>query len=99
MTKIESNETVIVVMHSPREKVWGVLHEINSAGIYIRSIDLNAFEEYIGAIARGEEFIGFGDHFFPLWRLERLIRDEESGGVPSLKQQFEKRTGRKVSEQ
>jgi hypothetical protein len=98
MAKIEANDAVILVLHSPREKVWGVMHEISSAGVFVRGMDLNAFEDYIGAILRLEPFIGFGDQFFPLWRVERIMRDEESSGVPSLAEQFEQRTGMNISE-
>lgn len=96
MPKIQANEAVILVLHNPREKVWGILQEINSSGAFVRGIDLNAFEDYVGALVRDEPFIGFCDQFFPLWRIERIMRDEESGGIPSLVEQFEKRTGRKI---
>ena len=98
MSKIEAKTSVILVLHSPREKVWGVLEEITNAGVFVRGIDLNAFEDYAGAILRGEDFIGFSDQFFPLWRLERIIRDENSGNIPSLQEQFEQRTGKKISD-
>lgn len=98
MGKIEPNEAVIVVLHSPREKVWGVLQEISTAGAFVRGIDLNAFEDYIGAIVRNEPFFGFADQFFPLWRVERILRDEKSGEIPSLVQQFERRTGKNLSD-
>ena len=98
MPKIEAGETVILIMHSPREKVWGVLHEINGAGAFVRGIDLNAFEDYIQAIVHDDTFIGLNDQFFPLWRIERLSRDEPSGDVPSLVEQFEQRTGHSVTE-
>jgi hypothetical protein len=96
--KIEPNETVILILHSPREKIWGVLEEITSAGVFARGIDLNAFEDYIGAILRHEPFIGLCDQFFPLWRVERILRDESSGGIPSLIEQFEGRVGKSVLE-
>jgi hypothetical protein len=98
VAKIESKEAVILILHSPREKIWGVLDEINQAGIFVRGLDLNAFEEWIGAIQREEDFIGLGDQFFPLWRVERVMRDETASGVPSLVEQFEKRTKRSLSE-
>ncbi len=98
MANIESGEAVILVMHSPREKVWGVLDEITAAGVFVRGIDLGSFEDYITAILRHEPFIGLCDQFFPLWRVERVMRDEASGGIPSLVEQFEQRTGQKVSE-
>lgn len=98
MPKIEAKTSVILVLHSPREKVWGVLEEITGAGVFVRGIDLNAFEDYIGAIQREEDFIGVSDQFFPLWRVERIVRDETAGGVLSLSEQFEERTGKKISE-
>ena len=98
MPKIESGETIILIMHSPREKVWGVLHEINGAGAFVRGIDLNGFEDYIKAILHDEPFIGLHDQFFPLWRIERLSRDEPFGDIPSLIEQFEQRTGHSITE-
>lgn len=97
MPKIEANTSVILVLHSPREKVWGILEEITVAGIFVRGLDLNAFEDYIGAIQRQEDFIGLSDQFFPLWRVERIVRDETAGGVTSLAEQFEKRVGKKIT--
>ena len=87
---------VLVVLHSPREKCWGVLNEINAAGLFLRGIDLNAFNDLTSAIAHDEPFIGLTDMFLPMWRVERLTRDESAGGVPSLAEQFEQRTGRSV---
>ena len=98
MAKIEAKTSVILILHSPREKVWGVLEEITAAGVFIRGLDLNAFEEYVGAILRGENFINFIDEFFPLWRVEKIVRDESSGEISSLNEQFEQRTGLKISD-
>ena len=42
--------------------------------------------------------MGLSDLFFPMWRVERISRDEASGGVPSLYEQVEQRTGRSVQE-
>ncbi|MDQ3801818.1 MAG: hypothetical protein M3384_20535 [Acidobacteriota bacterium] len=98
MAKIETGETVILVMHSPREKVFGVLHEINAAGAYLRGIDLNAFDDWTRAVAGGEPFFGMSDYFFPMWRVERIARDEQSGEIPSMAEQFERKTGLKISD-
>ena len=95
---IEPGATVIVVLHSPREKCWGVLDEINAAGVFLRGLDLNAFDDWVRAVAHNEPFIGLTDLFFPMWRVERLSRDESAGGVPSLAEQFEQRTGRSLQE-
>lgn len=89
---------VIIVLHTPREKCWGVLNEINQAGVFLRGLDLNAFDDWVSAIVHAEPFVGFGDLFFPMWRIERIAKDEVAGGVPSLCEQVEKRTGRTVAE-
>lgn len=96
--KIESGEIVILVLHTPREKIWGILQEINPAGIFIRGIDLNAFNEFVRSAQNGEHLYGFSHIFFPMWRVERLNRDEQDGDIPSLLQQFESRTGLRIEE-
>ena len=95
---IKSGATVIIVMHSPREKCWGVLEEISAAGVFLRGLDLNAFDDWVRAVMHDEPFMGLSDLFFPMWRVERVSRDESAGGVSSLAEQFEQRTGRSVQE-
>ena len=95
---IRAGAAVVVVMHSPREKCWGVVDEINAAGIFLRGLDLNAFEDWLRAVAHDESFIGPLDLFFPMWRVERVTRDERAGEIPSLREQFETRTGRNLRE-
>ncbi len=97
-TRIQGGEPVVVVLHSPREKCWGILDEITAAGVFLRGLDLNAFDDWVRAVAHDEPFIGLSDLFFPLWRVERLSRDEAAGGIPSLYEQVEQRTGRPVQE-
>jgi hypothetical protein len=89
---------VLLVLHSPREKCWGMLDEITAAGVFLRGLDLNGFDEWLRAIVHGEPFIGLSSLFFPMWRVERVSRDESTGGVPSLQQQVEQRTGRSLKE-
>jgi hypothetical protein len=95
---IQPGSAVILVLHSPREKCWGMLDEISSAGVFLRGLDLNAFDSWVHAIVHDEPFIGLGDLFFPMWRVERISKDEAAGEMPSLSQQVERRTGRTVAE-
>lgn len=95
---IASGAPVLLVLHSPREKCWGLLDEITAAGVFLRGLDLNSFDEWLHSLLHDEPFVGLNDHFFPLWRVERLTRDETMGGVPSLCEQAERRTGRSISE-
>jgi hypothetical protein len=93
---IQRGAAILLVLHTPREKCWGILDEISSAGVFLRGLDLNAFDDWVSAIIHQEPFIGFGDLFFPMWRVERISRDEASGGVPSLSEQVERRTGHTI---
>lgn len=95
---LQPGSLVIVVLHSPREKCWGLLDEISAAGVFLRGLDLNAFDDWVRSVIHNEPFVGFSDLFFPLWRVERVARDEASGSVPSLHEQVEQRTGRSVEE-
>lgn len=97
-TGIVPGAAVILVLHSPREKCWGVLGEVSAAGVFLRGLDLNAFDDWVGAVLHEEPFMGLSDLFFPMWRVERLSRDESAGGVTSLAEQFEQRTGRSLQE-
>ena len=96
--KIKSGEIVVAVLQNPREKVFGVLHEISAAGVFIRGIDLNYFDEWSRAIKNDELHLSMQDSFYPMWRVERISRDEHSDVMPSMAEQFEQRTGLKITE-
>lgn len=93
--KIQPGETVIIVLHTPREKLFGVLEEINPAGAYVRAIELGYFEDWCRSITDGEQYLPMSDYFLPMWRMERIMRDE---GSPSMAEQFKQRTGRDLNE-
>lgn len=96
--KIKKGKSVIIVMQNPREKIFGVLHEINAAGVFIRGVDLDYFDEWTQAIKNGEQYLPMQDAFYPMWRVERLTRDESSHGIDTLAEQFEQRTGFMIGE-
>jgi hypothetical protein len=96
--KIKTEEIIIIVLHSPREKIIGVLHEINASGVFVRGIDLNAFDDWCQAIVNNEPFYSMQDYFFPMWRIERITRDESSAEIPSMAEQFIGRTGLKIED-
>ncbi|HYE74843.1 MAG TPA: hypothetical protein VEF04_16000 [Blastocatellia bacterium] len=89
---------VVVSLCDPREKFWGVIGEINAAGIWLRGIDVNSYEELLRTLARGEESIYPATVFFPLRRIERVLFDETAGEVPSLTARFEETTGRHLAD-
>jgi hypothetical protein len=95
--RIERGETVIVILQNPRERLLGVLDEITAAGVSLRAIDLEYFEDWSRSIAAGEPHLSMTDCFVPMWRVERVTRDEANGEIPSMAEQFEKRTGRELT--
>ena len=96
--KIETGETVIVILHTPREKLLGTLDEINASGISMRGIDLGYFDDWCQSIAAGEQYLPMSDYFLPMWRVERMVRDEAAVGAASMAEQFEQRTGKTLGE-
>ncbi|MBX3243832.1 MAG: hypothetical protein KF685_05195 [Acidobacteria bacterium] len=96
--KIGNGEPVIAVLHSPREKLLGILDEISTAGISLRAIDLSYFDDWCAAITNDEPYLPMSDYFVPMWRVERVTRDESSSGIASMAELFEQRTGRSLGE-
>ena len=88
-------QLVVVMLREPRERLWGRLLGLEAAGIALRGIDVNPWEEVIGFVRRGEaDLAALGTRFLPMHRVESLYLDEPSSGVPSLSEDFERRTGR-----
>jgi hypothetical protein len=89
---------VLLYLHSPREKVFGVLVSLQPAGIAVRGIELAAFEDWLRQEARGEKGLGLLTLFYPMNRVERLERDETVGGLEGIADRFLRETGRSVLE-
>jgi len=87
---------VLATLNSPREKYWGAVIELNVAGLSIRGIDLNSFEDFIGLV-RENEPVSAGAVFFPMHRVERIELDVRNGAIPSLSDRFQAKTGRTAS--
>src|ERR1044071_1648222 len=89
---------VIVNLHSPREKLWGLVYDLNAAGIFLRGIDLNTFDEWTQVIVRGERNIGLNHVFLPMWRGGGVALDETLDDIQSLADRFQSRVGITVHE-
>ena len=90
---------VIVTLRDPREKVWGMLLHLDATGVALRGLDLRSFDDWLREQASEEEpVIRASLSFYPLNRVERVLIDEESQGVPSLDAQCRARTGASIRE-
>ena len=87
---------VLVTLNSPREKFWGVVMELNPAGLAVRGIDLNSFDDFARLVRAGEPAAA-STVFFPMHRVERVELDVSSGGIPSLGERFAAKSGRELA--
>lgn len=85
---------VLLHLTNPREKFWGVLKEQSPAGITVRGLSLDAFEEWLREVARRESpSCHPSTVFFPMHRVERVFVDETAGEVISFADRFRKTVG------
>jgi hypothetical protein len=84
---------VLVTLNHPREKFWGAILAVTAAGISVRGIDLNSFDDFARQVTAGDPV---APHvvFFPMHRVERMETDVRNGEIPSLSERFEAKTSR-----
>jgi len=95
MKKKTPQKTIVVLsLHAPREKIWGILIQVSQAGVWIHGIDINSFDDWSRHVATQKEpIMGLSTMFFPMIRLEKIIVDETVGAVKSFAMQFYERAG------
>ena len=95
--KIDS--IVVINLIAPKQRFFGRLMEITTAGVTVRGIDLDAFEDWMNNInGREESGVEPTTTFFPLHRVEKIILDEGIGAIPSLSSTFLTRVGTAVED-
>jgi hypothetical protein len=93
----ESTSLVIVNLVNPKEKFFGVLRALSPAGVTIRAINLDSFDDWVRQVAKGEgSEIEMITMFAPLFRVERIFLDEPAGAIKSFSQRFEEVVGSSV---
>lgn len=78
---------VLVMLREPREKFWGAVLEIATAGVGISGINLTAFDDFTSQLRDGDP-VSPAVVFFPMHRVERIELDVANGDIPSLRQKF-----------
>ena len=90
----DPSSLVIVNLVNPKEKFFGVLSALSPAGLTVRAINLDSFEDWMRQLARGDEAsLDLITMFVPLFRVERVFLDEPSGLIKSYGQRFEEVVG------
>ena len=95
----DDNALVLVNLVNPKERFFGVLRALSAAGVTMRAVNLDSFEDWIHQIARAEEAeIEMITMFAPLFRVERIFLDEPAGAIQSYAQRFAQVVGRSVED-
>ena len=95
----EPNALLILNLVNPKEKFFGVLRSLSAAGVTMRAINLDSFDDWIHQIVRAEESdIEMITMFVPLFRVERVFLDEPAGAIRSYSQRFEDVVGRSIQD-
>ena len=95
---LQPGDAVLAYLGDPGEKLFGVLHRMDAAGVVLEAVDLGSFDDWIAQVERGEQGIGPSILFLPMRRVEKLLLDRPSGELPSLSERFQRRVGRSVQQ-
>jgi hypothetical protein len=95
--RFASGVVVLVTLNSPREKFWGAILDISPAGLSVRGLDLNSFDDFVGLVRSGEP-VSLGAVFFPMHRVERVEIDARNGDIPSLQERFHSKSEREFTQ-
>jgi hypothetical protein len=91
---------VILNLVNPKEKFWGMLRSLSPAGVTLRGINLDSFDDWVRQLARDDDYdLDAVTMFVPLFRVERIFLDEALGSVSSYWQRFEEIAGTTAAEQ
>jgi len=86
---------VVVYLRDPREQCWGILRGLETAGVWLRGVDMNAFEDWARAIAAGrDDGVTASTLFIPHLRIEKMVVDEDYASVPSMSRKLREITGK-----
>jgi len=91
-------DPLLVYLRDPQEKMWGVLRERDASGVTIEGMDLASVDAWTKQVERAEDGIVPSVLFFPMARVERILLDRGTPGLPSLSETFLARTGRRVQD-
>lgn len=93
----DEGSTVLVTLNSPRQKFFGTLLKLASAGVELRGVPLESLDDLARQIRAGER-AGASTLFFPMHRVEQMELDAAAGELPSLGESFAANAGCSVEE-
>lgn len=95
----QDGSPAVLYLNDPKEKIWGLVVSVSAAGVVMRGLRLDSFEDWMRQEARNEEeLLGLVTSFYPLPRIERLEEDRSVGSVVSYSDRFAEAVGRSVQD-
>jgi len=86
---MDAGTLVLVHLVQPKEKYWGVLLALGAAGVTLRGLELDLFDDWARQQRPGAEGeLGVSTLFVPLHRVEKLFEDSRVGSVASYAERF-----------
>lgn len=93
----DNGSLVLLTLHSPRQKFFGLLRRLSVAGVELRGLPLESLEDLARQIRAGEAATA-STLFFPMHRVEKMELDAAAGELPSLAERFASQARRTVEE-
>jgi hypothetical protein len=86
---MDAGTLVLVHLVQPKEKYWGVLLALGPAGVTLRGLELDLFDDWARQQRPGADGeLGVSTLFVPLHRIEKLFEDARVGSVASYAERF-----------
>jgi hypothetical protein len=86
---MDAGTLVLVHLVQPKEKYWGILLALGPAGVTLRGLELDLFDDWARQQRPGAEGeLGVSTLFVPLHRVEKVFEDARVGSVTSYAERF-----------
>jgi len=73
----------LLYINNPKELIFGRIEKIDDAGIIIRGIPVIQIETFKYQFKKEEQSVFFQTMFYPMHRVERIVKDEHQGRLSS----------------
>ncbi len=93
---MELGALVLVHLADPKEQYWGVLRALTPAGVTLRGIDVDLFDEWARQQRSPDPELGLVTLFVPMHRVQKMFEDARVGSVASYAERFHELVGRDV---
>ena len=96
---VEPGSIIVVDLENPREKHLGALLELSPAGLWIKGINLDSFDQWLREVVENSsQTVAAATSFFPMLRIGRITLDQSTGGIPSYEEIVLQRLGSEIKD-